>query len=238
MLSTLIGTQPPVLPGRLLVKLANEFGIADGTARVALSRMVSAGDLINNDGLYELSGPHLVRQQRQDQAQQPSQQPWDGSWEQVAISAGPRPAAERQSTRRALDALKFAEYREGLWLRPANLDPDRLPAVRAQLGPELCWFRSRPEDPAALAANLWDLDAWADGAARLCADMDRSVNVATGFVLSAAVLRHFLADPELPADLAPPDWPAELLRVRYQAFDAVYRSELSSFFRSHGGWTG
>ncbi len=43
--SALLGTHPPVLRGQLLVRLGELFGVAEGTTRVALSRMVAAGEL-------------------------------------------------------------------------------------------------------------------------------------------------------------------------------------------------
>ncbi|HJR38673.1 MAG TPA: PaaX domain-containing protein, C- domain protein, partial [Nocardioidaceae bacterium] len=54
--SVLLGTEPPWLPTRLLVRTAELFGIADGTARVALSRMLSAGEAVAEDGGYRLIG--------------------------------------------------------------------------------------------------------------------------------------------------------------------------------------
>ncbi len=61
--STLLGTHPPVLPGRLLVRLGELFGIAEGTTRVALSRMVAAGELETEDGRYRLVGAALLARQ-------------------------------------------------------------------------------------------------------------------------------------------------------------------------------
>ncbi|HKY75862.1 MAG TPA: PaaX domain-containing protein, C- domain protein, partial [Acidimicrobiia bacterium] len=54
--SVLLGTEPPWLPTRLLVRTAELFGIADGTARVALSRMASAGEAVPEGGGYRLVG--------------------------------------------------------------------------------------------------------------------------------------------------------------------------------------
>ena len=48
--STLLGTVPPRLPGRLLVAFAGEFGIQAGTTRTALSRMVDRGELRHLEG--------------------------------------------------------------------------------------------------------------------------------------------------------------------------------------------
>ena len=43
--STLLGTEPPRLPGRVLVRVGELFGITEGTIRTALSRMVASGEL-------------------------------------------------------------------------------------------------------------------------------------------------------------------------------------------------
>ena len=43
--STLLGMRPPRLPTQILVRSGALFGIAEGTTRVALSRMVAAGEL-------------------------------------------------------------------------------------------------------------------------------------------------------------------------------------------------
>ena len=69
--STLLGTHPPRLPGRLLVAFAEEFGINPGTTRVALTRMVDRGELARVDGgHYSLAGALLDRQAR------PVFEPW------------------------------------------------------------------------------------------------------------------------------------------------------------------
>ena len=65
-LSVLLGSHPPVLPARALVALAELFGVAGGTMRTALSRMVAAGELEAADGRYRLAGRLLERQRAQD----------------------------------------------------------------------------------------------------------------------------------------------------------------------------
>src|SRR3954470_1143428 len=64
--STLLGMHPPVLSARVLVKSGELFGIAEGTTRTALSRMVNAGELVVEDRSYRLAGRLLERQARQD----------------------------------------------------------------------------------------------------------------------------------------------------------------------------
>jgi hypothetical protein len=51
-----------------------------------------------------------------------------------------------------------------------------------------------------------------------------------GFVLSAAVLRHLLADPLLPAALVPRDWPGPTLRATYDTW-------VLAFLRVWGEWS-
>lgn len=57
LLSVLLGTDPPRLPVGLLVRTTELFGIAEGTTRTALSRMVATGELTTTDGWYEIASP-------------------------------------------------------------------------------------------------------------------------------------------------------------------------------------
>lgn len=241
MASALLGTVPPMLPGRLLVALAREFGIADGTARVALSRMVDKGELTNDHGDYTLAGQLVERQERQEAGLRPALQPWSGDWEMAVVRPGSRASDERSALRTALTRLGLREHRQGVWLRPDNLDPDRLPVQRRIAAAQTDRFAARPDaDPCALAATLFDLDRWADRAHELLAAMgpirirldrdDRTV-LAPGFELAAAVLRHFVADPLIPPPLLDGDWPAPGLRETYARYDVAYRRMLKDFFR-------
>ena len=56
--------------------------------------------------------------------------------------------------------------------------------------------------------------------------------LAEGFELAARGLRHLVADPLLPAEIHPPDWPASALRNTYERYNRAYRARLSAFFRS------
>lgn len=216
-LSTLLGVHPPRLPARYLVRVGDRFGIAEGTVRVALSRMVASGDLVQEDGAYALTDRLLSRQRRQDESRDPRTRPWDGAWEIAVVTAERRPAAARAALRQAMSELRLAELREGTWLRPANLTRPRPDIVEDQ-----CVFLTgHPEQPAAvLAASLWDLTAWSETARGLLDALDASATFADRFTLSAAVLRHLLKDPILPDALLPEDWPAPTLRARYRSLAA------------------
>jgi phenylacetic acid degradation operon negative regulatory protein len=212
-LSLLLGTHPPELPVRDLLRAVEPLGVAGSTLRAALSRMVAAGDLRSTDAVYRLSDRLLDRQRRQDAAVHPETRLWGGDWEMTVVTATGRGPAERADLRGKLTALRLAELREGVWLRPANLlrpRPDELGAVARH-------FTTRPEEPAPqLAANLWPLETWAKTAEalldRITATTDRPTD---RFTVLAAAVRHLLADPVLPPELLPADWPGPALRTEY-----------------------
>lgn len=239
--SVLLGSDPPRLPVRLLVSTTALFGIAEGTTRMALSRMAAAGELETGDGTYALTGRLLKRRRRQEASRAARTTPWPtdsdgrGPWRQAVVVADRRPAAERRALRDQMGAARLAEQREGVWLRPDNLGT--LPAVA---GRDCAWSTVVPDDdPAVLAAGLWDLSGWAAGVEALRAAMaplvgpleasDRSV-LADGFTLSAAVLRHLQRDPLLPAELLPDGWPGAALRADYDRYDTAYRAVLATWF--------
>ncbi|MGP4089732.1 PaaX family transcriptional regulator C-terminal domain-containing protein [Streptomyces sp. KR55] len=227
-LSLLLGSHPPELPVRDLVRGVQPFGVGGSTVRAALSRMVTAGDLRRAGGVYRLSERLLERQRRQDEAVHPRTRAWDGDWEMVVITATGRGPAERADLRSRLTALRLAELREGVWLRPANLRrslPDDLDQVAHR-------YTARPDDrpPRELAAHLWPLDAWSATARALLAHAAGADRPADRFTAFAAVVRHLLADPVLPPELLPADWPGTELRTVY----ADYQREVTEVVRARG----
>jgi phenylacetic acid degradation operon negative regulatory protein len=249
--SVLLGTHPPRLATAALVELCGRFGISGGTTRVALSRMVAAGELAAEDGHYRLVGEGLLSRQRtQDDALAPGAgERWSGAWRMAVVVSSGRSAAERVELRRLLTDARYAEWREGVWLRPDNLGPpsgDRLDEA------PLRWLTVHPdEDPLELAAELWPLPAWAEhGTALLAETPDTPGNLISAppewsadvFTAAAATLRHLRTDPLLPAELLRPGWPADDLRERYarylQAIQALVRYLSSPEGRSSAAGTG
>src|SRR5207249_3985441 len=105
-----------------LVRWSALFGISEGTARVALSRMVERGELRADDGTYVLAGRVRARQPAQDWSLHPELEPWDGGWRLALVASdGARPAGERTVLRDAMRRLRFAAVRDGVWTRPDNL---------------------------------------------------------------------------------------------------------------------
>jgi phenylacetic acid degradation operon negative regulatory protein len=229
--STMLGVDPPELPVSYLVRMASLFGINENRARVALSRMVASGEATTGgDGRYRLSGHLLGRQRRQDASRGGTSGPWSGSWHVVLVTTAGSTAEVRGHRRRALTLARLGEVREGAWARPDNLPLD----LGVDVGGDVVVMNGAvPGNPAGLAARLFDLPGWALRAEELMAAMSalrvgRS-ELAVGFELSAAVLRHFQADPLLPPALLPDSWPGRRLRSAYDAWDLEYRRVLAEW---------
>lgn len=240
-LSALLGTHPPRLPARSLVALAELFGIADGTMRTALSRMVRNGELATGSGGYELGGSLLQRQRAQDTGRRPADPNWDGRWHTVVTTADRRSVAERRAFRQVMADHRFAELRPETWMRPANLSAPT---------PDDSWIlvtgAITSASPEALVERLWDLDAIASRAERL---IDRLDSVSPGrdgpdrpadpasiparFETAAAVLRFLRSEPLLPPPLVGGEWPVDGLRDRYARAESDLQADLRSFFRAN-----
>lgn len=220
LLSVLLGSHPPTLPVRTLVRTAGLFGISEGTARVALSRLSADGDVRADGGTYRLSSRHLQRQQDQDVALRPPTRPWRGVWVLAVLvpDADGRSSSAGPEMRRELERQRMAELRPGVWARPDNLSTSPSPFA--------VFWTARP-DPAGptsreLAARLWDLGAWAKQAQALLAEMADATEPALRLSVAAAMVRHIRSDPVLPAPLLPDGWPGRRLRRAYDG----YRAEL------------
>ena len=215
-LSVLLGAHPAWATASELIRLTADFDIKEPTVRVALTRMVSAGDLVRSEDGYRLSDRLLGRQRRQDDAINPRLHKWDGAWKTLVITSVGTDARTRAALRNTLQDNRFGELREGVWLRPDNLDTV-LPAHVRQRGREL---QTRDDDPADLAARLWDLPGWVRVGHELLDEMNSAADIPEQFVTAAAIVRHLLTDPVLPQELLPENWPGAQLREAYNEFAA------------------
>ncbi len=247
--STLLGVDPPQLPARLLVRSGALFGIADGTTRVALSRMVASGELRADGSHYRLAGHLAGRQARQQISRHGATKTWDGTWMLAVVTAAARSAPERAALRNAARHLRLAELRPGVWTRPDNLPPthdDAAGEALALLSAVTLRFLGAPsgnptDDPAELAARLWDLPAWAARAELLDAALTAlhptlaadEPDLGPAFTVAASTLRHLQADPLLPDRLLPPHWPGASLRSTYEHFDETFKQAWRGWFRRH-----
>jgi phenylacetic acid degradation operon negative regulatory protein len=219
-LSVLLGAHPASATASELIRLTADFDIKESTVRVTLTRMLSAGDLVRSEDGYRLSERLMARQRRQDDAINPRVRAWDGTWKTLVITSIGTDARTRTALRTALQDNRFGELREGVWLRPDNLDTV-LPDDVLQRGRQL---HSRDDDPVELAGRLWDLSSWVRDGHELLDEMDSSADIPGRFVTAAAMVRHLRTDPVLPHELLPEDWPGDRLREVYNAFAAELNS--------------
>ena len=216
MLSVLLGAHPAWATAAELIRLTADFGIREPTLRVALTRMVGAGDLVRSADGYRLSDRLLARQRRQDDALDPKVRAWDGTWSTLVITSVGTDAKTRATLRTTLQAKRFGELREGVWMRPANLDLQLTDDLRGRVRV----LQARDGDSAGLVDALWDLPTWVGAGRRLLDDLSGASDVPARFVAAAATVRHLLADPVLPGELLPDDWPGAALRQAYHDFAA------------------
>lgn len=216
LLSVLLGAHPPAASASELRRLTADFDIKEQTLRVALTRMVGAGDLIRSADGYRLSDRLLVRQRRQDEAMRPRERRWHGDWTMLIVTSVGMAASSRAALRVTLHEKRFAELRAGVWLRPDNLDVQWEPGLVDRLR----ILQARDAAPVQLAGQLWDLPAWGRAGHGLLDDMANAADVPERFAVAAAMVRHLLADPVLPAELLPDDWPGAALRTAYGDFAA------------------
>ena len=216
-LSLLLGAHPPSATVGELVAWGRQVAINDSAVRAALTRMVAAGDLHRDRGVYALSARLLERQRRQDDAMEVPVGGWDGTWRLAAVTSTGKDPASRLHLRRTMVAAHFGELREGLWIRPDNL----LWRPPADLAADLEILRAHPErEPAELADELFSPHLWASTGRDLLHRAESATSARDRLTVFATIVRHLTHDPLLPDELLPADWPGTALRQAYDAFRA------------------
>jgi phenylacetic acid degradation operon negative regulatory protein len=251
LLSTLAGGTMPV---GALVEAAALFGIQENALRVALARLLAAGQVERDErGRYRLGAQAAPIDRRVTSWRRAGERvrPWDESWLGVHTAGlAPRPA-ERQLRRRAraLRFLGFEPLAPGLAVRPDNLRGG-VEAVREELrglGLEAgaLVFELGALDPAtdARARGLWDVTALCGGYRQSLADLaasERSLQLASetqamveSYLLGGRVIRQLVLDPLLPEPIVPTaerDALVEALR----RYDRLGRACWAAFLERHG----
>jgi len=236
---------------RALVEAAALFGVAGGSVRVALTRLVAEG-LVERDerGEYRLgAGAEPVRRRAMAWRDLSSQlRAWSGAWNAVFDARAPARLEQRRS-RRALDLLGFRELRRGLRVRPDNL-AGGLPRLREQLaelglapGALVCELRDLDALSAARALSLWDGRALVAGYRRHVREIEASTRrlrsrgaeqaMVESFRVGGAALRALAKDPLLPEQIVPAR-ERELLVAAMRDYDALGRASWSAFLARHG----
>eukprot|EP00439_Symbiodinium_sp_Y106_P088361 s1_g897.t1 len=154
------------LPIPKLILGGNVFGIEESAVRVATNRLVSDGVLsLQERGWYGIGegGEPLYEASRAWQRQDNRLVDWDGGWFCVHVSHLGR--SDRKALRarnRALMLGGFAEFKEGLWVRPNNISlaTDTLADELRRLGLDADAIVLRAEDlihpQSESIGSLWD----------------------------------------------------------------------------------
>jgi phenylacetic acid degradation operon negative regulatory protein len=242
--SLLLRSEPPRMRAARLVQWCGLFGVAEGTARVALSRMVDRGELRTVDGLYELAGRVGARRAAQDWSLAPEVGEWNGMWRMAVVDDGARTAADRSALREAMRRLRYAEVREAVWTRPDNLPRASGPDESWTVVDEQCqWWRSAPDgDERAQAESLFAVNAWiaeARAATRTLAANERALAkgseraLADAFTAGASALAVIRLDPLLPSELGRSARVGDRLRAAYHDYEAAFTPAVRGWFRAH-----
>ena len=220
-LELMLASERNRLLAREAVTACQLFAISENSVRVALARL-SADGLIAADGRgsYRLtaSAMELAGDVAGWRTAEQRLRPWQGDWLVVfTASLGRSDRTSLRRRERALQMLGFRAWRQGLHVRPDNIEAD-VEAVRRRLHglgleTEAAVFRSRDWSPVQEAElhQLWDgpaldagyrqrtaeLDSWRARADQLApADAARE-----SFLLGSQAIRQVVFDPLLPAPM-------------------------------------
>ncbi|WP_185995134.1 PaaX family transcriptional regulator [Nocardioides campestrisoli] len=205
-----------------LVRLLQPVGIAAPAVRTAISRMVTQGWLepvLLEEGrgyaATEQAVRRLARAAQRIYRVHPRQ--WDGRWQLVLVS-GPSSRTQRARLQRELGYLGYAELRPYSWLSPHP--HEELAEVLERCETEAVFASVATFDPPETPLGCWDLDGLARAYEEWMASATESVGrhlslhadpdegaFAARFHLVHEWRKFLFADPGLPGELLPSDWP-------------------------------
>lgn len=222
----------------LIYATANELRIEDQPVRLALRRLISAGEVEQRGrgraGVVELTESGRARLDidriavRLAFAQDAGQAPWDGFWRLLGISAPESHRAIRDAFRRDVVSLGAAPFSTGLYVTPHDLTA----FLPAGAGPYLVTAASGDltmrgvTDPQEIVESLWP----AQPTLAAYAELDRALvalpaglsPVARQLRLADALELALRDDPLIPSELRPDPWrPAGTRRRWLDLWDAA-----------------
>lgn len=242
------------MPVRALVEAGALFDLAEGSVRVALTRLLAEG-LVERDerGSYRLGeGARAVTERVTGWRRLEERvRAWGGDW--LAVFEARRPGqtgrAARAAHARALRLLGFRELAPGVALRPDNLtggiDAVRAELARLGLAPGAIVARLHELDDVseARARGLWDAEALVagyrrgaralDASRRRLAARDEAEAMVESFRLGGAMLHALAIDPLLPEPIVPARERAAFVEAM-RRYDEAGRACWSAFLARHG----
>ncbi|HTX29514.1 MAG TPA: PaaX family transcriptional regulator C-terminal domain-containing protein [Streptosporangiaceae bacterium] len=230
------------LPGRTLIQLLADLGLSEAASRSVLLRMRKEGWLdserAGREARYRLA-PAIYSAQARIESQLRGKRPaWEGFFSGVLYEVPEEARAYRDRLRRTGQLLGYATLRPGLlvatsdrWAELTGLVPDQPPPGSQLLRVQI---RLDEADSRLVAARLWGLDDLAGRYRKVLAQSRALTDQAERHPAGAAAFRAFAdatmpifdatsADPDLPDELLPDDWPGpELGEALGRAFRAFH----------------
>ncbi|CAL9336240.1 PaaX family transcriptional regulator [Streptomyces sp. enrichment culture] len=216
------------IPATALVRLLADFDVTSDGARAAMRRLVTRGLLDTSRsgrttayGIPARTSEVIVERTHRMLTFGTTAPEWDGQWTVVAFSVPEQARGLRTALRSRLRLLRFAALYDGVWVSPHDLGADAQDLLR-ELGIETATvLRSaavpggtRQGDP----VSAFDLTALSKEY-RAFTERHEPVleSLAAGRISPAEALRTRTelrvawrrfpeTDPDLPAELLPPDW--------------------------------
>jgi phenylacetic acid degradation operon negative regulatory protein len=213
-----------VVSAASVIEVFARAGVGEHAARSTLARMVNRGMLTrqrHGRAMYFGLTPQAERilHDGEDRIWRSGavNRDWDGSWTLLGFSLPESWQRQRHELRSQLTWAGFGPLFNGLWIAPGQVDvtdlvaslglESRVKAFHAQTVPGI--------DIAKMVQETWDLDAIAShyhGFLARWQDPDlptrRGDPLAVQLLLACDWLQVIRADPRLPREHLPPDWPA------------------------------
>ena len=249
-----------------LIRLLAPLGLNERLVRTNVYRLAQEGWLATRqDGrrsLYRLTATGLRRfEHAYRRIYAPPAEDWDGRWEIVLAPGAALSAPERRDLRKELGWEGFGSVAPGVFIRPARADAsDPLGEMVRTLGLGRRVVAVIAYDPPTnkvrtlqtLTADCWDLAVLASEYRRFVArfgpvlqgfqantDLDPEQSFVVRTLLIHAFRRVTLHDPQLPAELLPPHWPAPaaygLCRDFYRLTYKFAERHLAATLETRGG---
>ncbi len=214
------------VPGPVLLRLLADLGVSGAAARSLLLRMRRDG-LLSSQRAGRQAGYLLApavsaaqaRMYRQLNGERPA---WAGAFSGLLFTVPERDRPFRDKLRRLARLLGYAVLQPGLLIAATDRYEELaalLPAKPPGSQVRRASLAFSAADSREIAADLWDLRGLADRYRAVIAEADEHVRAAAPRQRGdAAALRAFaaatlpmyeaaVADPDLPAELLPADWP-------------------------------
>jgi phenylacetic acid degradation operon negative regulatory protein len=234
--------------GPVLFRLLADLGVSGSAARSMLLRMRRDGWLtserVGRQARYRLAPILFAGQERVERQLRGDRPAWNGSFSGVLYTVPERHRPFRDRLRRSALLLGYVTLRPGLLLATTDRYDELVAVLPAQpAGSQLLRTKLTFSaiDTRRLAAELWSLDDVAAAYWRALAEFDERVaDVLQRPPAGAAALRAFAAavlplyragsaDPDLPAELLPADWPAPHLSAAIERAFVVFVPLVSDY---------